>query len=167
MFCAELPMRMLIFLAAFFIAGCNASESDEVNRFAESTLALIRSGDKTEFAKLPVFPGYKISDDAISMIFGEEGKKGVGNFLAKIKPAIKIFGPQAMGDSNGYDVYFIVYYDPNEIESNKEGYFDSFEIKKFWGTAYLETIITVVDNKAMFHRTPFYYGAHAPWAEDY
>jgi len=167
MFRIELPVKIILFLAVFLVTACNASERVGVENFAENIRVLVSSGDRAGFGKLPVYPGEIISQDAISYIFGEIDNPGFVAFSEAKKLSTEIYGPYARKDADGHPVYSVVYYDPKAIIKNEKGYFDSDQIRKHWGTAFVETVVVVVGDRVMFHRTPFYYGSHAPWAEDY
>ena len=161
----ELPMKNIIFFIAFFVSACNASEKVKVESFSNDIKQLIAFEKREEFRMLPVFPNMEVSNDALSLIF--EVGNGYVDFFAGRNISIKIYGPYMRSDAEGYSSYSIVYYHPKKIKTDTKGHFKSTEIQKYWGTGYLETIVTIVDGRVMFHRTPFYYGSHAPWAEDY
>jgi hypothetical protein len=160
-------MKKIIFLTLFFIISCDASEYGKVESFSENIKQLIVSKDRNKFGLIHVFPKEHISNDSLSYIFGEAVSPGVGEFLKQDQILVKIYGPYSRDDADGHKSYSIVYYDPHTIKHDNKGHFSSSEMKSFWGSAYLETVVTIVDNKVLFHRTPFYYGTHAPWAEDY
>lgn len=161
-------MRKIIFLIIFLVSACDASEKEKIEFFADNIRHLVASEKRMAFKELPVFPGMKISGDAVVYVFGsgEEGDLGFVKFLSK-DVLIKIYGPYVRNDADHQHSYSIVFYDPERISPNEIGNFNSIEIQKYWGMAFLETVVTVVDGKVMFHRTPFYFGSHAPWAEDY
>ena len=160
-------MKKLLLCALFFMGACNVSDQEKVKTFSEDIRWLIASGDRNIFAELPVFPQYSISDDALSYVFGEGNEPGVGTFISKDKILIKIYGPYFENDNETHSSYSIAYYNPEKLKPDEKGFFSLSEIEKFWGVAFLGTVVTIVDGTVMFHRTPFYYGAHAPWAGDY
>ena len=162
-----MPVKIIFLIAVFFVSVCNASEKVAVENFSENIKVLISSEDRVGFGKLPVYPEEIISQDAISYVFGGTDNSGFVVFSNGNKLSTGIYGPYARKDADGYPVYSIVFYDPKVIAKDQKGYFDSDQIREHWGTAFVETVVVVVDNRVMFHRTPFYYGSHAPWAKDY
>nr|VFJ69472.1 MAG: hypothetical protein BECKDK2373B_GA0170837_12453 [Candidatus Kentron sp. DK] len=167
MFGIRLPIKIFLLLAVFFASACHASEREEVEAFADEVKALISSGDHTGFGKLPVYPGEIVSRDAISYLFGNADDPGLAIFSKGKDIITEIYGPYAREDADGHPVYSIVYYDPGSIAKDKDGHFDPDQIQQHWGTGFVETVVVVVGNRVLFHRTPFYYGSHAPWAGDY
>jgi len=159
-------MKKILFLIIFMVSACAASEKEKVEFFADNIRHLVASEKQMAFKELPVFPRMNISDDAVAYVFGSEEKGGFVKFFNK-NISIKIYGPYVRSDANHYRSYSIVFYNSEKINPNESGSFNSMEIQKYWGIDFLETIVTVVDGNVMFHRTPFYFGSHAPWAEDY
>ena len=161
-------MRIIIFcLILFSVTGCNASEVDKIEGFSNTVLQIMRDQDEVSFKKLSVYPNHEISNDSVSYFFGDGNKKGTAVFLKKPNVLYKYYGPYKRNDAGGNNSYSIVYYDAQQIKPNGKGFFNPVEIKKAWGTSYFETVVTVVNGLVMFHRTPFHYGSHAPWEDDY
>ncbi len=131
---------------------------------------IIAAGAVDEFKKIRRFLWGEMDEHETNYVFGLKGEKGSVEFLGEDATAIRVYGPYSMGvpeyDSHAA-VYTVVYYDPDKISFNEHGHVDPVLMEKLWGDGYLETQITYSDNQWMFHRTPFFYGAHAPWAEDY
>ena len=161
-------MKIIIFSLIFLITGCNATELEKVENFSTELMQIFVSQDRKTFKELPVYPNYSISEDAIIYIFGNDRTpQGISRFINSESTSIKIYGPYSRNDADGGSSYSVVYYDAQKLRPNEEGYFDSDEIRQAWGASYLETSLTIIDGAVMFLRTPFYYGTHAPWAEDY
>jgi hypothetical protein len=157
-------MKLFIFIAIFFISTCHASEKELVENFSSAVREIISSQNRLEFKLLPVYPDINLSNNLIEYVFKQEGLSG---FFKNEGLLEKIYGPYNLKGSEHNNVYSIVFYDPDLINPNLKGFFNPDEIKKYWGKGYIETVVTVVKGVVLFNRTAFYYGAHAPWEDDY
>nr|VFK24168.1 MAG: hypothetical protein BECKMB1821G_GA0114241_100742 [Candidatus Kentron sp. MB]VFK30540.1 MAG: hypothetical protein BECKMB1821I_GA0114274_101624 [Candidatus Kentron sp. MB]VFK75291.1 MAG: hypothetical protein BECKMB1821H_GA0114242_101923 [Candidatus Kentron sp. MB] len=167
MFRIKLSIKIFLLSAVFSAGACHASEREKVENFADEARALISSGNRAAFGKLPVYPRKVVSEEALSYLFGNADNNRPAIFFGGKSILTGIYGPYARKDANEHSVYSIIYYDSSVMVRNEKGTFGSDQIREHWGTAFLETAVVVVDGIVMFHRTPFYYGSHAPWAEDY
>ena len=164
MFNFGLSMNKIFCLVVVFATGCNSLEQKALNTFAVEIIQIFREQNITKFKGLAVYPDYSISDDAVAYIFGTADKEGWVDLFKNRHISTKFYGPY---DRDGHIGYSVVFYDDQRIQPNQNGYFDIAEIKRGWGTAYLETLVIIIDEEVMFYRTPFYHGSHAPWEGDY
>lgn len=168
-----MTLRNILLAVVCFVPAC-ATDSQFARQSAEDFAlrlqGIIAAGAVDEFKKIRRFPWGEMDEYEANYVFGLEGEKGFVEFLGKDAAGVRVYGPYSMGvpEYDGYAaVYTVVYYDPDKISFNEHGHIDPVLMEKLWGDGYLETQITYSDNQWMFHRTPFFYGAHAPWAEDY
>ena len=163
----ELPMKIL-FLAVILLVGCAQAQDESIEQYANRLQNIIASGDTNSFVALPCFPSKCIDQDDISYIFGEDSGDGfVKKILSQPGVKIKVFGPYKYSGRPDHNEYVLMYYDPNLVEFNSDGYLSPDDREKLWWKGYVETIVTLKGDNWAFYRTPFYYGAHLPWAEDY
>lgn len=160
-------MRRLL-LITIFLVSCVQAQSESVADFAIRVQSLIASGEAHAFKSLPCFPSGCVDREAINFIFGDDSSDGyIRKFLRQSDIQIKIFGPYQYSSDSNHSAYAIMYYDPDLVKFNSQGYLSSSDREELWWDGYIETVVTFKDNKWGFYRTPFYYGAHLPWAKDY
>lgn len=161
-------MKIVLLVIIFSLSACSsASERALVHKFAENLKEVVISNNRGKLKSLPVYPGTELEEGALDYILGDKNNYGITDFLKNNNINIKIYGPYSRKDSDGYDVYSVVYYDPDVISVNADGFFDLQVMKALWGNGVVETVLIVVNKEVLFHRTAFYYGAHSPWAGDY
>lgn len=173
MYGGKLPMKNKTISIAFFVIlfspvtfGCSTNMLAE--QYAMKIRELIMVGDEEGFRDLSCIPADCVDNDDIDYVFGTGvATSFMREFLKNPKIKIKIFGPFEYEEEFGKSSFSVIYYDPDIIRFDDEGHM-SMEIRKTqWNKGYIETLVTCVDGVCGFHRTPFYYGAHLPWAEDY
>lgn len=136
--------------------------------FAEKVRRLIVSGNVKNFQSLPCVPTDCIGEDDIEYVFGtSDDESFIRKFLKNPNVKARVFGPYIQEDGFGKSSFSIVYYDPSLVDFNKDGYMDPDDRRDQWNKGYVETRITCMEGGCAFHRTPFYYGAHIPWMDDY
>ena len=60
-----------------------------------------------------------------------------------------------------------MYYDPKLVKFNDKGYLSESDRQQLWWKGYIETVVHYENGVWGLKDTPFYHGAHLPWAEDY
>lgn len=136
--------------------------------YAERVREIIVSGNVSKFQSLPCVPADCIGIDDVEYVFGAEGDESfIRRFLKRPSVEVRVFGPFTREDAFGSSTFSIVYYDPFLVDFNESGHMNPVDRKNQWNKGYVETLVTCKDGECAFHRTPFYYGAHIPWMEDY
>ena len=167
MWSLELSMKTL-FAAIVLLACCAQAQHESIEKYANRLQNIIVSGDTKGFVDLPCFPSNCIDQETTDYIFGEGGGDGfVKRLLSQSNIEIKIFGPYRYSSLPNRTEYAIMYYDPRLVKFNDSGYLSPDGRENLWWRGYVETVVTLDSGKWAFHRTPFYYGAHLPWTEDY
>jgi len=157
-----------LFLAIILLLGCVKAQNESIEQYAGRLQNIIISGDTGSFAALSCFPSECVDKSDIDYVFGKSNSDGsIKSFLSQFDIKIKVFGPYQYSDRPGHNEYLLMYYDPSLVKFNSDGYLSSYDREKLWWKGYVETVVTQKDDKWVFYRTPFYYGAHLPWAEDY
>lgn len=157
---------ILLLISAGIANGGEAQQSAE--DFALHVKDIVASRNIEGFRNLPRFPRGQIHEDEINYVFGLDGQEGFVDFLNEDNVKVKLYGPHSRERLNNIS-FTVIYYDPEKVQFNENGYVDRELIGKLWGKGFLEIVITRFDDGCNwgFHRSVFYYGAHAPWVEDY
>ena len=169
MWTIELPaMKKLLLPLTLLLAGCTPGQEQSPWEFAERLRAIIASNDTAAFSELPCLPTDCIDQDAIDYVFGTDSDESyLARFLQRNDIEVKVFGPIEYADASRNSEFVVMYYDPEIVLFDSGGHMSEKDRKDLWWNGYVETIVVVKNGEWAFYRTPFYYGAHLPWAEDY
>ena len=160
-------MKVFLFLVFTLLTfDCDADELTSVTRYSVGLLKILQDKNKEAFKNLQVYPGNEIMDPDVPYFFGEGDGVGIVGFLQSKGVETKIYGPYGCEGGNT-TCYEIVYYLSGLINPDTKGFFKIGDEEKYWGKGMLSTQVIVKEGQVMFYRTPFYYGAHAPWAGEY
>lgn len=161
--------KILVCVTLGFVSGCgHAKNALTAEEFALELKQIIASGSVKAFKDIPCFPTDCIDNGSVKYVFGAVGETSFIEKLINMKDLkIKVYGPYTYSDDAANQSYSLVYYDPNQVSLNQKGYMDAEVRKNMWWKGYVETVVIMKDGKWAFHYTPFYHGAHLPWAEDY
>lgn len=164
-------MKIAYFFMCIFLlsSGCSyGGDSLSVHDFAVDLRGVITSGQVDKFNQLGCVPTKCIDNDDINYVFGTGGKIGfIKSFLSRPEVEIKTYGPFQYSDDSSSSDYIVMYYDPLLVRFDKNGNLSEEQRREMWWKAYVETVVSLKDGVWYFNRTPFYHGAHLPWAEDY
>ena len=169
MWIIELPtMNKLLLLLTFLLASCALAQEESSREFAERLRDIIVSRDTAAFSELPCFPSHCVDQDDVDYVFGTDGEESyLVHLLQRTDIKVKVFGPFEYSESSSNSEYVVMYYDPLVVVFDRDGLLSEKDRKELWWNGYVETVVTLDDGEWAFYRTPFYYGAHLPWAEDY
>lgn len=171
MYCSKLStIGKTIYIVVFFLFVFPIKgEELSVNEFSCLLKQDIAKGKPKYVQRYDCSPISCLGMDEYEFIFGNGTENSYVSLLMK-KPSTKIktFGPyKDEGGDDTIETYSIVFYDPEIVAFDKNGLLSELDRERFWWKGYVETIVQKNKNGWSFHRTPFYYGAHLPWAEDY
>lgn len=153
-----------------FLSGCTSANNQTVDEFAKTLKEIISYQKLEKFMEIPCFPSGCEAEANLQYIFGDGKKKSfVLEFMQRRNIKIKIFGPYQYSEDSNYRNYSLMFYDPNIVQFNDNGFLSEADRQDLWWKGYIETVVSVSSENGEwgFHRTPFYYGAHIPWSEDY
>lgn len=169
MWIVELPaMRKLLLALSLFLVSCALAQEESPRQFAEQLREIIVSNDTAAFRVLPCLPSPCIDQDGVDYIFGVDGEEsGLVHLLRRTDIKVKVFGPLKYDASLSESQYVVVYYDPDIVKFDRHGHMSEKDRENLWWNGYVETVVVPHSGEWAFYRTPFYYGAHLPWAEDY
>lgn len=172
MYGIELPMRKAYLIIGFLLmstlSSCLYANGGAVVEFAERLKNIITYGEIDQFSRMSCGASRCVDKEYINYIFGTDDQEGfVKSFLGRPSIKIKIFGPYWYSDRSKGNDYALVYYDPAIVKFNSDGHLSDEDRRDLWWVGYIETVVSFHDGNWGFTHTPFYYGAHIPWAEDY
>ncbi|MEX1222717.1 MAG: hypothetical protein WEA82_11490 [Idiomarina sp.] len=137
--------------------------------FGRKLESIIENNDRKKFLELPCFPSNCIEEDDIDYVFGTNNQPSfIKSFLENPEIEMKVFGPFVYDDnSTKGSNYIVMYYHPKKVKFNDSGHLSETNRERLWWEGYIETVIHCQNELCGFQQTPFYHGAHLPWAEDY
>lgn len=143
-------------------------EVETVHGFAAVLRNMIVEERRADFRVLPCFPQDCISDAQTEYVFGQGSDVSVIRTLLT-KPGIrtKVYGPLSEPESAEAETYVILYYDPVQVTFDQYDRLTVNEREALWWKGYVETRVARKDEAWGFFETPFYYGAHLPFVDDY
>lgn len=146
-----------------------SNEHDGLRRFAGSIQEAIANGDPRDLHLLPCHPTPCISNEIEDYLLGDPANiSPIRVLLSDSSVRVKIYHSVLDDTKSGnQDVGTIIYYRPSKVEFNKDGELSENEREKNWGVNYIETQVQRTDGVWGFRRTPFFYGAHLPFLDDY
>lgn len=157
------PLFLLVYTSA-----CSSSGGKEIDNFAEKVIDIVVSKKVDLFDNLPCFPEDCVGEDELEFIFGTKKKPGfVSMFLSRPNIKFKAYGPITYQTDPVEEAYVIIFYDPLLVKFTSKGVLNEEDRKDFWWKGYVETVVSFQNGNWGFYRTPFYYGAHIPWVDDY
>ncbi len=167
--------RLLIWVSvitSIFISSMSLAEenhSEQITKFSEEIINVFSEKNSEGLNKLECLPKENddFCEDALVHLYGKKQPSSLVKLLRKPSVKVKVFGPYTYEEKFHGKSYLIIFYDSEAIDSDKLEMLSSQQIKKRWMKSYAETVVLFLNGKIGFHRTPFYYGAHAPWADDY
>ncbi len=171
MLSAYLPLiirffTLIIFLSGnAFCAGCQVD--DGVYQFASKVRHVISVEDINQFSKFAIYPNYVIDKDHIEYVFSKRNERSFPSLLRNKNTKTLISEPHDMPNGDGQKVYTVIFYDSGVLSLAEGERVSHEDIERYWGISYLETLVTNCGQSWCFYRTPFYFGAHAPWESDY
>ena len=161
-------LRGFLIGLVLLVSGCASAQDLSLLEFANSLKDTITSRNTTAFRQLPCFPTECIAADEVEYVFGAHGSD---SYLIKLLKSpnvrIKVFGPVRYSNAEVTDVYVVVYFDSQLVAFDEAGQMSQEDRKDLWWNGYVETLVTKYNDEWAFYRTPFYFGAHLPWADDY
>lgn len=168
----ELSMKKTYLLSSFLlwsIIHCFAyADAESAQQFAERLQGIIVNGEVEKFRKLSCVPTDCVDEADVRYVFGGGDQGGfVKRFLGRSGVDIRVFGPFEYSETLSGDEYILMYYDPAVVDFDAEGYLSQEDREHLWWKGYVETVVSYKDEKWNFVYTPFYHGAHLPWADDY
>ncbi len=165
-----MKMAWVILVSLMFSEVALAEERDAVEAFSIKLVEYISNNEIDEVYRLDCYPENNdcINDHAIEYIFNKNHGEGlIYSLMSDHDLKINIYGPSTYDSKHPNSTYVIAFYLPGRVSFGKGGYANVSDIEREWGKGYIETIVTVIKGKVHLHRTIFYHGAHAPWADDY
>ena len=143
-------------------------ENEVVLVFAEKVASAIKDGDSQGFENFQCVPQPCMFPEVTEMVFGASSERyKFQEVLSQKSIKIVVVGPYTEETPWPLSTYTVMYIDP--VAS---GLAESGEVNQEYGVrelyrSFLQTQVTVVNNTAKFHRTPFHLGAHHPYVEEY
>ena len=162
--------KVLAAICILFInIGCAYSkQSESAEEFGRRLRQIIIEGDVGSFRQLQCVPQKCIGEDDIRYVFGDIAKPSpIKALLSDPKITIKVFGPYTYEDDYPNGSYALLFYLPEAALFTESGFMTPEARKTQWLRSYTETVISKKNGDWIFHRTPFYFGAHLPWLADY
>ncbi len=161
-------MKMTVVCVVLFLTGCAPAEEETASQFTQRLKEVIVAGDTAAFSQLPCFPSDCIGQDELNYVFGSNGEESyLAELLKKPQTKVRVFGPYEYTNTAEGNEYVIIYYDPSLVVFDEAGHLARSERENLWWAGYVETAAIFHKGEWAFNRTPFYYGAHLPWAVDY
>ena len=155
-------------LLFFLISFCCQADIKQALEFGSQIKNIVEKNEREAFFRLPCFPADCIDSDDINYVFGEDGNASfIKSFLDKPDVQIKVFGPFASDDLRKGSSFILMYYNPELVTFNVNGLLSERNRENLWWKGYIETVVHCQNGIFGFKETPFYHGAHLPWADDY
>lgn len=150
------------------LSACAYTDSEVVEEFAERLKKIIVDGKIDEFKQLPCSPSNCVHEENIVDVFGSKSEESVIRRLLQ-NPGTKFRIVEHYGHSSGSQAkeYSIFYYDPDIVKFDDKGLLSQEDRESLWRVGYIETVVTFEEGRWSFKYTPFYYGSHLPWVDDY
>ena len=149
----------LIGFVSLIFLTVQSQEIDKVENFSKEIINIIKNRDVERFCEIEISENGKIDDYILGYIFGDDTYDGFTSFFKNENLIIKTYGPY----KNSSDTYYhIMYYLP-EILNDENQISAEINLSGIWGIKYLETLVTIEDNKLKFYQTPFYFETDYPW----
>ena len=156
------------FMLLFVVSGDSfASLNEELDKFAKSLIEIVTYGEREEFSKIECM---KIScgDIGTEIVFDDKRKpRSFKSIMSQDDLTYKIIGPFTIEPEFPDSSFTIVFYsisnspfDVNNEISRSKGFAELYK-------SFLMTQVTVVGDKIVFQRVPFYLEAHHPFVGDY
>ena len=160
-------MKILTFLNLLFFSVFAYAENIEVMKFATTIKESVSNKNIADLKALKCYPESNncVSERALEYIYNDNG--AIHKLLSNKNIKIKIYGPYTYEAKHPNSSYAILFYNPNIVKLSENGQLSEKTEKEQWNKNLTETVVTVINGEVHLNRTIFYFGAHAPWADDY
>ena len=150
------------------------SDNEAARDFAVFLRRVIVEERTEDFRALPCVPNDCNGKAQTEYVFGQDGRPSVIRALLT-QPGIrvKVYGPLSepseVSDVEEADqeTFVILYYDPAQVVFDQYGHLTVEEREALWWKGYVETRVARQDGVWGFYETPFYYGSHIPFVDEY
>lgn len=164
-------MKILTLLFLVFLSASAFANSDKVlvKGFAKSIIYSIANNDIETFKKLACHPSNCTDDKhTIKTVFGSEDIETSFEKVFKANDIeIKIIGPYTYESKYSNKSYTIVFFNASDSPFNKDGVVTTeIGIKELFNS-FFQTVVTIKEGEAGFHRVPFHLESHHPYVGDY
>lgn len=152
-------------------AGYVGGQREVIQKFADSLRIMVANSDEIGFKKLSCIPDRNKdcarNPDLLNRIFAGEKDSNFEKIIRMPGLNIKILGPLTIEDKWLEKSYIVFFYDESLSPFGQNGRISDEVGQRELFKSFLQTIVTIVNGKAYFHRTPFYMYRHHPYVGDY
>ncbi len=150
------------------------SDRETAQDFAADLRSVIVEGRIEAFRALPCVPNDCNGEAQADYVFGQDGRSSViRTLLSQPGIRVKVYGPlselseAADAPEPDTETFVILYYDPAQVVLDQFGHLTVKEREALWWKGYVETRAARRDGVWGFYETPFYFGAHLPFVDEY
>ena len=160
----------LVWISAAWLnlAPVEATES-KVQQFADRLKRIIGDSDIDSFKSLPCSHAPCTDDAALlqTIFAGPSDITRYEQIMGESQLRIRIQGPMTIEPEFSRSSYLVTFYREGASPFDELGEIPTDIGLREFGLSFLQTALTVNDGEVVFHRVPFYVGAHHPYVSDY